>query len=299
MASGEVSVAEIEIWARKALEINPRCSRAWSVLSRRELVQPVVNQKRLVEFAVKAAFFDPKDSIGHMTVNLALSAISINLSLKAAEEAHRIDPLYPYAAVYLTDSLIVLGRSKEALPLIDNLLGVDPDLQIALYYKAIILSNNGQTDEAAAILQRLETIMKEGRFPEDLLLVAQEIQALQKGDSNLAASLRKRIFETNDPVVILFDVDLTAPLLVRHGKTEEALQVLTRGLEVNMVPYDLLMMNPELNTLEKDARFQKIFAGSKARFQEIVTLLNQCKERGELPPYLNEPLADLSAKMKL
>jgi hypothetical protein len=57
------------------------------------------------------------------------------------------------------------------------------------------------------------------------------------------------------------------------------------------------MLDPYLEPLRADARFQKILSRSRARFDEVLKLLEQAQGRGELPPYLEAALVDLVEKL--
>lgn len=88
------------------------------------------------------------------------------------------------------------------------------------------------------------------------------------------------------------------PYLISHGKRDEALHVLTGMTELGDVPiYDWLRLEPQVATLRDDARFQAIEARSRVRFDEMREILAEARTRGELPAYLQTPLAELVRKL--
>jgi len=61
---------------------------------------------------------------------------------------------------------------------------------------------------------------------------------------------------------------------------------------VNVIPYDLLQLSPDLKQMQNDPRYEKIFSGSWTKFQEAMKLLMEIKETGQLPAYLVNALED-------
>lgn len=54
-----------------------------------------------------------------------------------------------------------------------------------------------------------------------------------------------------------------------------------------------MMRYPHLRSLHNDSRFQTILRRSRARFDEMLTVLADARTRGELPNYLERPLGDV------
>lgn len=276
---------EAQRWAQKALQINNRCGKAWGTLAGVELFQPRIDLGKLMTYALRGAAYSPDDAVNQMGLSVALSLVSDQLSLKAAQEAHRLDPLYPYAMLAPLNIMIVSGQSKEAVTAVDELLHAQPNQPIALFYKSLILAYSGNTGEAAAIIDTLHS-MKDLRLPEAFLLTARHAVAIQSKQYKEAESFRQQILTANNSTTLAYHVEFGTPLLVRHGKIAEALEVLNHGFNASVVPHDLFMINPDLKAYEKDPRFEKIISGSHENYQKVLSLLKQSKERGELPAYL-------------
>ena len=90
------------------------------------------------------------------------------------------------------------------------------------------------------------------------------------------------------------------PFLVRHGRMETALHMLSRYLEANYFPfYDALVLDPRLAPLWRDERFKPILEKFREDFVDIMRVLDQVRSRGELPSYLEAPFADLLKKLDI
>jgi serine/threonine protein kinase/tetratricopeptide (TPR) repeat protein len=290
---------ETESWARRSLEINPRCSVGWQSLSYAAYSRG--ESRKALEYALKAVLVGPQEAGAHLVLSGGLS--SYELILAANIEARRLDPLYLYPPLNAALSLRHLGRSAEGLPLADEALRIEPDMPNGLWEKAMLLVNLGRLDEAADYVKRLEKLAAENRSSAAELIRTQYALALERGDTKTAEARLSEILKTvNDPRTLSVDLEWISgevvPFLARHGKIEVAFQILNRALEADVpLAYDWLMLDPLLKPLRSDARFQKILSRSRARFDETLKLLEQAQGRGELPPYLEAALANLVKKL--
>ncbi|MCI0414894.1 protein kinase [bacterium] len=290
----EKDIKEVENWGWQSLYIDAHSSNGWSALALLELGKAKIDTSKLLKAALKAASYGRNSSTNQVTLSVAISLASLNLSMKAAEECLRLDPLYPYAHALRMRPLIALGRVKEGLSTAKELLDIEPNLPVVLFYQSLAYSDLRQLPESKATLNALKPIVDEGRFYEDLFLIASQAYALQLGQYAEANALTTRLDSLNTAAEGLdIRAQFIAPLLVRHGKLKEALSLLTRALELNQLPHDLLVMNPDLKHLEKDPEFQQIFKRSKSNFDEVIGILKESKASGELPSYLEAPLFEL------
>lgn len=202
-------ISEIENWARKALDANPRCGRAYFTLASAEQWRPHGDIRKVLAHGLHGASLAPQYAPSHTMVAVGLAG-SLALSLEATREARRIDPLYLYASTLEAGTLNQPGRPAEALELIENsVLNIEPGMNY---------------DAAFRLIQR----------------------AIQGG--------------------------LT-------------------------LPYDMLRLNPRLEVLRKDPRFQPILVQSREQFDQMMLVLDEARSRGELPGYLEKPLTDLRVRL--
>ncbi len=290
---------ETETWAQRALEINPRCGMGWQALSYAAYGRG--ESRKSLEYALKAVFVGPQEARAHLILSAGLLSYELNVAVNL--EARRLDPLYLNPPLNVAMNLRHLGRSAEGLPLADEVLRIEPDLPNGLWEKAMLLINLGRLDEAADLVKRLEKLTAENRVPAAELIRTQYAFALERGDTKTAEAALSEILKTvNNPRTLSLDLEWISgevvPFLARHGKTEVAFQILTRALEADVpLPYDWLVLDPLLEPLRADARFQKILTRSRAQFDETLKLLEQARGRGELPPYLETALANLVNKL--
>jgi serine/threonine protein kinase/tetratricopeptide (TPR) repeat protein len=301
--SVKAAVAEMESWARRAIEIDSRCGAGWLALGFSEMYAPHPDNHKILECGLKAVSFAPQDS---RTYSLLSGApIGTVLSLEAVCESYRRDALYLYGGANIGITLFYLGRAAEGLPYIDEVLRIEPEFAYGLLMKCFLLAELGRTAEAADALKKAQSQISEGSLMGWEVLCAQYAVALQGGDSRSAEALLKKILQkVNDPKVLPVDMDNAAefllPFLVRHGLLNTALHILERDLEAGVFPiYDVLILHPGLEPMRRDERFKPLLEKSRQDFEKWMRVLVQVKSRGELPRYLEAPLANLLEKLNI
>jgi len=297
------TLAKIDEWAKRALEIDPRSGEAWRVLSIAEQFRPQADRRKRIEYALKAASLASKSGRAQHALGTALARNSFRLTLEALHEASRLDPLQLNSNLAAAGGLALLGRTSEGYPLVDDVLKIEPDILVGQLVKSFLLLSDRRLDEASAVLKRLEPHVAAGRLHPGWYAFAQDWLAYERGvkagDTKSADAALGRLvklaqgkgdhfpqWETLTLHVVL--------LLARHGQNDAALETLNARLDAGLVePYDLLMQNPDLEPLRRDPRFQKIAARSRVKFEELMVILQEARERGECPGYLEKPLLEL------
>jgi eukaryotic-like serine/threonine-protein kinase len=288
------NLSDSSVWARKAVTLNPRAGLGWANLAWSEVRKPDSNMRDVLRYALKAAAYGPRCSQCQFSLILQKSA---SLTLAVSLEARRLDPLYLYPSIIAGDSLYEMGQGRQGLSYVDDVLRVEPDLPFALWSKALILVDLGRTDEAAPFVRRFETHVAEKRFAEwPYRLQLQHALALTMGDIGEADRLFKRLMSDAQEATAAaaFSADSVIPFLVRHGELDQALQALKLS---SAYDYDALRLDPRLEPLRSDARFADVVSRARAEFEDEVALLHEAGARGELPHYLEQPLADLLVKL--
>jgi len=225
--------AEAESWARRAIEINPNCGLGWAALGRTEFYALRPDRHKMLEYALKGVHFAPQDPASHNSLSNA--PIPILLSLEAGIEAYRLDALDFLDRANTGYTLFVLGRSAEGLRYVDEVLNIEPENAWGLLIKCFILTDLGRTGEAADILKRLKGRFAEGSVFASWILCAQYALAVQRHDSKAADSLLKEnLISIDNPQTGWMEqntaISNILPFLVRHGRMETALHMLSRYL---------------------------------------------------------------------
>jgi hypothetical protein len=295
-------VPEVRRWAQRALSIDPRSSRAWAVLSEAEQIDPHGSYRTMLENALKGAAFGPEDGYAHVRLGYALSLRSLLLSLQASERARQLDPLELSIPLAEALTLMVIDRVDEARQRIEEVRRIEPDMPYAVLVAALVEVVAGRGDAAAGLVAELEIMARDGRIRPEWLPLVRDYASLEQaslaGDRRLADEVAGRLIrlargEVRFPRWETATTEV-APLLARHGRVEEALELLLHrhgmGAEEN---YELLLLSRDLEPLRSDPRFRQLTDPAWTEFEELLGILAAARERGEYPAYLDPALNDL------
>jgi eukaryotic-like serine/threonine-protein kinase len=279
-------------WGQQALEINPRCSKAWTIVSSSEFYRPQINKRRFLEGCLKAAFFNERDSYAHNIISNALYSESLILSTEAAKQSTYLDPVYVYPPTNVGCNLIALGKSKEALPWLDRALAIEPHMFYGSWYKIFALAELNRLEESKNTFKRLAAENTQKQLPDIYILAAESV--VSGGDEKILQKYLEALRAREVPAVYIAGVaPLSAPYILRTGKRDQALVILEQCDKAEVLPYDFLILNPAFKALADEPRFQKVVARAHKRFDEMVELLKEAQSRGEFPVYLRNPLEKL------
>jgi serine/threonine protein kinase/TolB-like protein len=292
-------VPSVRKWARLALDVDPRSSRAWAVLSEAEQIDPERSYQKMLDYSLKAAAFGPDDGYAQSRLSYALSRCSVLLGLEASARARQLDPLDLSSLV--SDAILqsAISRVDEALNSLKQVLRVEPDMPFAVLMDALVEVLAGHGDTALQLVQRLEPVAKDGRIRSEWLGLVRDYAIFEKasraGDRAAADAAAGRLLraargETKFPRWESATT-LVAPLFARHGRTEEALELMSFRDRLGLVEaYEVLALNKDLEPLRGDPRFQPVLQRSRSRFNEMLGVLAAARSRGEYPAYLDPAL---------
>jgi tetratricopeptide (TPR) repeat protein len=289
---------KIESWARRALELDPRSSQAWTALSYAEKKWGQAGSRLALEYALKGAAVGPRDPLPHAQLGQILLDDSCLLALQGYGEAIRLDPLYFNAKVSAAHTLDFLGRTEESLKLIDEVLRLEPEAPLGLLNKARWTTAGRK--EQDALLARLEPLARQGRIHASWLAFVRDIVTLERDDAEAGPALaRARAVAGGGTPFPAWDKFVLGGVagLANQGKPKPALEILTRLAQGGVVPpYDMLTQNPRIAPLASEAGAGEILEKSRSRYEGVLAVLEAARNRNELPRYLEQPLAKLRAE---
>jgi serine/threonine protein kinase len=293
---------EIESWAMKALDINPRCGRAWSVLSIQEQLSTGYDLMKALDFALKGAFYNPEDAEAQNTV--FASGQVMKLDLLSVEEAIRLDPFQVIPAGNLARFYCPLGRAEESLIILNRALQVEPNSPYALSGKAIALIFLGRSQETGELIERVEEFIREGKLSRIWGTIVKHSLLIQDNDSTnipaVLAEIRKTVDEMPATGMELGNYVLfIPPLLARHGHEDLAMHILEKSEVIMPAIYDWLESFPDLQKIKGDPRCVKLRDRLRPKSEEAVKVYEDVRLRGELPKYLEIALDQIIKQRNL
>ncbi|MBZ5587986.1 MAG: hypothetical protein LAO05_05430, partial [Acidobacteriia bacterium] len=293
---------QVESCARRALGIDPRCGEAWSALSLVEAGATHADPERATDHAVKAVTFAPRDASAHLILAgwMPTGSLGLAASLHSAE----LNPFLFNADRSAAFNLCLLGRPGDALTLLDRVLRVQPDWVFGLLTRSSALTTLGRLEEAESTLRRCEAAANAEQLPREGWRVKRFALAVAQRDTALSEALAQQIIASVlDSRASANLVDITAcsaaPALAHMGRTDDAIRILEKSVEVGYPPpYDWLLVDPDIQLLRNDPRFAKVLAGTRDSAAMTARVFGQARARGELPSYLNQPLDQLVKLLK-
>jgi hypothetical protein len=123
--------------------------------------------------------------------------------------------------------------------------------------------------------------------------------AVAKRDNATSEALARQILASvldsrADAVLVANAAPIAAPAMVHVGRTDDAIRILEKSVEVGVPPaYDWMFADPDIQILRADPRFAKVLAASRDGAAMVARILGEARKRGELPKYLEAPLDEL------
>jgi len=289
----EQTLPDVRQWAQRAIDIDNRNSRAWSIMAVAELLGTPSRPRDALVAALRGATNGPRDAFAINSTGMALVGISASLALVSSQEAGRLDPLYLYPPINASETLVCLNRPEEALSYAENVLSLEPDMPAALMRKALALIELGRTTDLAALLPTLERQAAEGRADPAFVSMIRDGTTLLGTDVSAKRDALDRLERQAINPGPFGDYAPIHAWLVRHGRPTGALAALEERTRQGRVPYDFLRLAPDFKALANNARFVRTLAIARAQFDDSVALLREADARSELPPFMRQPLTDL------
>ncbi len=290
------AVPQMEAWARRALEINCHNGRAWALLTILEAGQGLHSVCKLLVNGLRAVSSAPRFPRAH--VALAFGLGSPRFRLEANRHAARLDPLYVYAPSLASLDLAWMHRTEEALAEVDRALQIEPYAPVVLMIKALVLMREQRLEETSSLLKQLEPMAADGWFNPDWYAVLRHLSILLQGEpleSELALRGLFQVASGQSPILHARAwIEVSIHWLADQGNVSSAGQLLLAfDQSGGALPYDVIRLDPAFQWVLRDSRYEGIVQRSRAEFEDVLRILAEARLRGELPAYLEKPLADL------
>jgi len=289
---GGIAPSSPETWARRALTLDPRCGLAWSVLGNLETHRKREDPAKAVEYAVKGACFSPREPKAHLALGAITSGPgSVGLFIATGRRASELDPMDPWTHGFAALGLSWIGRADEALPIVERALRLEPDHRFLVRnVKAYAMLRLGRLGEAERLWHTFERPPSAEAAFWLAALRGEREKARGMAGPLLARWLGPRMRAIDLGNAVVFNV----PYLVRVGLDDEAVQLLQLSVDRGAVPpYDWLLLDPEVRKLHRHPRMAPVLVASRDGAAMVARQLAAARTRGELPTYLEPPLAEL------
>lgn len=196
---------------------------------------------------------DPNYATAHQWYALYLSAMGrADEAIAATQQALHLDPLAPIIAMGLGSRYFHARRYDEAIAQFQRALDLDPGFALAYHNLGRALLMKKQFDEA---IQALETAaqLSHHQPARKAALAYAYARAGRRGDAAaVLAALQRESARTPVPAFPM------ALLALSLGETDQALAFLERVYEERHSDITLLKVEPMLDPLRDDARFQDL-----------------------------------------
>ncbi len=291
--SNNNALEEIKTWALRATEIDPLNAIATGTLSAYEFYSG--NYQSGLRIALRSVALAPRNALLQNGLADVICHGSIRLGLEGYVMAARLDPLYTYPPLNLAHVHGLLGRSNQALAVIDGVLDLEPDMPFGLIIRATQLILLGRTGEASSIVQQLEAPAGGGQLAPGSLQSVRALLAVQTSSSPIEVDSLLSWGQN-----LFFLRELLTMLAARRGEIDLAFSALSSPSDSSKVPpYDWLMLCPDLQPLGGDPRFAQVATKSRQHFEAMLAIFDEARGRGEFPTYLEKPLSDLLADLRM
>jgi tetratricopeptide (TPR) repeat protein len=282
-------------WARRSLDLDAKCGRAYFTLS---ILDPANRLPHLLRAATYASDF----ASAQLDLAAAMAASS-NLALAASRQSRMIDPLNLYAPLSETDYLHQLGRVTEAFSILDRyVVSIEPNMVYGRWAEASLMIELGWLEKAGPYARDIDKDVAEQRLmPLASNMMRQKLTIARNEFGAEGIEIPRILSIVRNPGASPMEIAVaveSVPMLANTSYIDEAFEILGRAVQANVIlPYDWLQLDHRLEKLRKDARFGPVINKSREQFDELMKALDEAKGRGELPSYLQPAITDVRSQL--
>jgi len=287
-----------ERWARRAIQVGPESADAWLSMLWVEADRGHLEASILDTF--KYLSLRPGDPNAYgMLGTLTEIPGSAAISIQSYRHAEQLGPLRSLVASNYGQALCNAGQPGEGLDVLNRALVLDPGYLPSRLYRARALLDLGRLEEAERALEECRTVAEQDiSIFQNFWRSVHVALVLARGDARGARNLARACVTPLlkgpcDPYSPSMAVPILVPRLLRLGMDDEALQLMQRAIALgNGLDLDWFYQCPEVQNLRGDPRYPKILEATRGQCAILVKYFEAAKTRGELPSYLDQPLAE-------
>ncbi|MFN7973696.1 MAG: serine/threonine-protein kinase [Acidobacteriota bacterium] len=281
------AIGSAEPWIATALRLDPDCSGAWDMRAAISNINPSdTSWAQRFQYALRTARGAPDCALQPVDHALggALDYASPELGIATYAEAARVDPLSPAEWGNMEVELYSLGRYDEARAALERARALAPDSPMLFQREAIYALRDGRLTEARDLMEKLRCAVVEGRHRQDTMLPYLEmLLAMDEHDDSAVARARAILGPTGNIDELVFRK--------RYDEAIESAVVSYASMPGLPADWEMFALNPILAPIRDDPRLAPHLEHLHELYSERLDVIVAARDRGELPSYLEAPLA--------
>ena len=297
-------LAELDSWVQRALQIDPKCGRAYYMMSISDTWREAPDPSKKLANALRASAFASDYAPAHFDLGQTLTS-STNLALAATRYSRNLDPLYLYAPLAETGFLHQLGRTSEAFAILDRqVMSIQPNMEYGRVLEASLMIELGWLQKVEPLIRNIQKDVGEQRLRSLSQSTIRERLAIANNEKgSIGVELSRILAIANNPKATPAEIRIaleSVPTLAFNHYEEDAFLILEKASALDLIlPYDWLRTDHRLDRMRKDRRWFTIADKARIQFEAMLNVIKEAKSRGELPAYLDQPLSDVQSQLSL
>jgi serine/threonine protein kinase len=256
----EETLRKAEDYANRALHLDPELAQGHFVLGMLAQVRGRVQAAfRHLQQALSLSPEDPDTMYWLMQIACWVGKLSFSKPLVA--RLHEIDPLAPSTHMASVIQHVYEGQFEKALEPARTAFRLDPQGLLTRYNYFLACAYNQRLEEFEPVNERWQREEPEHGWPQ---LISALVSAHGGEEPRISDSARDvawmDICAAGHVMPVIFSM---------LGKTEEALKWLERGVELGLINYPFLSIDPGFENIRGDSRFQKLMERVKHEWEHF------------------------------
>lgn len=244
--------AEAVANAEKARELDPKSPEALNAVARVRM-QFEFDWDGAEEAILESLRLSPNSAYGHhVFADLLMIRGRFDESIAAQEQALALDPLSVIFSANVARRLLYARRHEEALAKIEETLALDPRYPVSLLLRAMVCLYLGRPADAEKDLRVIIDMV--GPLPSPLMMLA--AAAVGKGDIEGARACLDELRQMAQRRYV--PLSLFGVVHAVLGNMDEAIRALYRAYDAGDPYLMFLKVEPSIDPLRTDARFQTL-----------------------------------------